>query len=199
MQAKIYGEKCFIGQFILGRCSPLLQAGLIIHKSTTFHVGKSVTLVYSNIWQCRHSACRKPVIYWTKNFNHRLTLCNEEHTVYYWHSRCYAEQALCSCRASVRLYCLSVSPAAAGLLLWTRRAEDIVDRLLYVRYVARRSVAAGLQCYVVSRRMKPWTSAWLWLGPGSQCPLASWGEQNFENLITKWCILKYIWINTWSE
>jgi len=66
MQAKIYGEKCFIGQFILGGCSPLLQAGLIIHKSTTFHVGKSVTLVYSNIWQCRHSACRRPVIYWTK-------------------------------------------------------------------------------------------------------------------------------------
>jgi len=26
-------------------------------------------------------------------------------------------------------------------------------------------------------------------------PLAAWGEENFENLTTKWCILKYIWIN----
>ena len=34
------------------------------------------------------------------------------------------------------------------------------------------------------------TSAGFWLG--GQCPLAAWGE---ENLTTKWCILKYIWIN----
>jgi len=26
---------------------------------------------------------------------------------------------------------------------------------------------------------------------GCQCPLAAWGEDNFENLTTKWCILKY--------
>jgi len=31
-----------------------------------------------------------------------------------------------------------------------------------------------------------------------QCPLATWGEENCENLTTKWCILKYIWINMWS-
>ena len=40
------------------------------------------------------------------------------------------------------------------------------------------------------------TSAWFWLG--GQCPLAAWGKENFENLTTKWCILKYIWINMWS-
>jgi len=40
------------------------------------------------------------------------------------------------------------------------------------------------------------TSAGFWLG--GQCPLAAWGEENFENLTTKWCILKYIWINMWS-
>ena len=28
-------------------------------------------------------------------------------------------------------------------------------------------------------------------------PLAAWGEENLENLITKWCILKYIWINNY--
>ena len=39
-------------------------------------------------------------------------------------------------------------------------------------------------------------SAWLWLG--GQCHLAAGGEENFENLTTKWCILKYIWINMWS-
>ena len=37
---------------------------------------------------------------------------------------------------------------------------------------------------------------WFWLG--DQCPLAAWGEENFENFTTKWCILKYIWINMWS-
>ena len=31
-----------------------------------------------------------------------------------------------------------------------------------------------------------------------QCPLAARGEENLENLATKWCILKYIWINMWS-
>jgi len=35
-------------------------------------------------------------------------------------------------------------------------------------------------------------------GYGGQCPLATWGEENLENLTTKWCILKYIWINMWS-
>jgi len=35
-------------------------------------------------------------------------------------------------------------------------------------------------------------------GVNHQCPLAAWGEQIFENLTTKWCILKYIWINMWS-
>jgi len=40
------------------------------------------------------------------------------------------------------------------------------------------------------------TSAGFWLG--GQFPLAAWGEENFENLTTKWCILKYIWINMWS-
>ena len=34
------------------------------------------------------------------------------------------------------------------------------------------------------------TSAGFWLG--GQSPLAAWGEENFENLTTKWCILKYI-------
>ena len=34
------------------------------------------------------------------------------------------------------------------------------------------------------------TSAGFWLG--GQCPLAARGEENFENLTTKWCILKYI-------
>ena len=34
------------------------------------------------------------------------------------------------------------------------------------------------------------TSAGFWLG--GQCPLAAWGEDNFKNLTTKWCILKYI-------
>ena len=29
-------------------------------------------------------------------------------------------------------------------------------------------------------------------GLGGQCPLAARGEENFENLTTKWCILKYI-------
>jgi len=33
---------------------------------------------------------------------------------------------------------------------------------------------------------------------GGSMPLAAWGEENFENLTTKWCILKYIWINMWS-
>jgi len=33
---------------------------------------------------------------------------------------------------------------------------------------------------------------------GGQWPLATWGEENSENLTTKWCILKYIWINMWS-
>ena len=33
-------------------------------------------------------------------------------------------------------------------------------------------------------------SAGFWLG--GQCPLAARGEENFENLTTKWCILKYI-------
>jgi len=27
---------------------------------------------------------------------------------------------------------------------------------------------------------------------------ATWGEENFENLTTKWCILEYMWINVWS-
>ena len=40
------------------------------------------------------------------------------------------------------------------------------------------------------------TSAGFWLG--GQCPLAARGEENFENLTTKWCILKYIWKNVWS-
>jgi len=35
-------------------------------------------------------------------------------------------------------------------------------------------------------------SAGFW--SGGQCPLAAWGEENFENLTTKWCIMKYIWI-----
>ena len=42
----------------------------------------------------------------------------------------------------------------------------------------------------------PRASAGFWLG--GQCPLAAWGEENFENLATKWCILKYIWINVVS-
>jgi len=42
----------------------------------------------------------------------------------------------------------------------------------------------------------PGTSVEFWLG--GQCPLATWGEENFENLTTKWCILKYIWIDMWS-
>jgi len=29
-------------------------------------------------------------------------------------------------------------------------------------------------------------------------PLAAWGEENCENLTTKWCILKYIWINSFT-
>ena len=33
-------------------------------------------------------------------------------------------------------------------------------------------------------------SAGFWLG--GQCPLAACREENFENLTTKWCILKYI-------
>jgi len=40
--------------------------------------------------------------------------------------------------------------------------------------------------------LQPGTSAGLWLG--GQCPLAAWGKEKFENLTTKWCILKYIWI-----
>ena len=35
-------------------------------------------------------------------------------------------------------------------------------------------------------------------GLGGQCPLAAWGQENFEYLTTKWCILKYIWIRMWS-
>jgi len=42
----------------------------------------------------------------------------------------------------------------------------------------------------------PGTSAGFWLG--RQCPVAAWGEENLENSTTKWCILKYIWINMWS-
>jgi len=38
----------------------------------------------------------------------------------------------------------------------------------------------------------PRASAEFWLG--GQCPLATRGE---ENLTTKWCILKCIWINVW--
>jgi len=34
--------------------------------------------------------------------------------------------------------------------------------------------------------------AGFWLG--GQCPLAAWGEENFENLTMKWCILKYIYV-----
>jgi len=30
------------------------------------------------------------------------------------------------------------------------------------------------------------------LDRGGQCPLAACGEENYENLTTKWCILKYI-------
>jgi len=29
-------------------------------------------------------------------------------------------------------------------------------------------------------------------GQGGQCPLAARGEENWENVATKWCILKYI-------
>ena len=28
--------------------------------------------------------------------------------------------------------------------------------------------------------------------------VSAWGEENFKNLTTKWCILEYIWINMWS-
>ena len=38
----------------------------------------------------------------------------------------------------------------------------------------------------------PGTSAGFWLG--GQCPLAALSEEYFENLTTKWCTLKYIWI-----
>ena len=41
----------------------------------------------------------------------------------------------------------------------------------------------------------PGTSARFWLG--GQCPVAAWNEENFENLTTTLCILKYIWINMW--
>ena len=47
-----------------------------------------------------------------------------------------------------------------------------------------------------SDAMPAGTSAGFWLG--GQCPVAAWGEENFENSTTKWCILKYIWINMWS-
>jgi len=40
------------------------------------------------------------------------------------------------------------------------------------------------------RLIRPRRSAGFWLG--GQCPLAARGEENFENLTTKWCILKYI-------
>jgi len=44
--------------------------------------------------------------------------------------------------------------------------------------------------------MQTGTSAGFWLG--GRYPLAAWGEDNFENLTTKWCIREYIWINMWS-
>ena len=43
---------------------------------------------------------------------------------------------------------------------------------------------------------QPATSAGFWVR-GSMPP-AAWGGENLENLTTKWCILKYIWINMWS-
>jgi len=51
-------------------------------------------------------------------------------------------------------------------------------------------------CWIVHRPQCSRASAGFWLGGyGGQCPLAAWGEENSENLTTKWCILKYIWIN----
>jgi len=41
----------------------------------------------------------------------------------------------------------------------------------------------------ISLYTQPRTSAGFWLG--GRCPLAAWGEENFENLTTKWRILKY--------
>jgi len=44
------------------------------------------------------------------------------------------------------------------------------------------------------RALGPRASAWFWLGD----PLPPEAKFFVENLTTKWCILKYIWINTWS-
>ena len=46
------------------------------------------------------------------------------------------------------------------------------------------------------KSLHPRASAVFWLG-GSMPPCRL-SEENFENLTTKWCILKYIWINMWT-
>jgi len=67
------------------------------------------------------------------------------------------------------------------------KSDTQCDRLLHMRYTFANQQTLHLQ---------HGTSAGFWLG--GQCPLAARGEENFENLTTKWCILKYIWINMWS-
>ena len=65
----------------------------------------------------------------------------------------------------------------------------------------RKEVDCGRRLWMTKRGtdvavyMKPGTSAGFWLG--GQCPLAAWGEEIFENLTTKLCILKFIWINNY--
>ena len=45
-------------------------------------------------------------------------------------------------------------------------------------------------CHTV---LTPRASAGFWLG--GQCPLAAWGEENFENLATKWCMHSEVYLN----
>ena len=54
------------------------------------------------------------------------------------------------------------------------------------RFRCRLAGPRATQLYILRSR----TSAGFWLG--GQCPIATCGEENFENLTTKRCILKYI-------
>ena len=77
-------------------------------------------------------------------------------------------------------------------------ARSSCQRLSRPATVALRQLSSTKSSFnwTICRPMLPGTSEGFWLG--GQCPLAAWGEENFENLTTKWCILKYIWINMWS-
>ena len=89
----------------------------------------------------------------------------------------------------------------AGIFIQLQLVNVIPKIRIRKRRMRKKSVAEYLYYRGVFATRRWWcagTSAGFWLG--GQCPLAAWEEENFENLTTKWCILKYrpIWINMWS-